>query len=50
VTVDTRELLRYRQNFDRELRDNILAYWQRHAVETDGDGFFGAVDLDNRPC
>ncbi len=47
--MDTGELLTFRAAFERELRDNILPYWQRYAVEADGDGFYGAVDLQNRP-
>jgi mannobiose 2-epimerase len=42
------ELSRYRDIFENELH-NILAYWMTHAVEKDGNGFYAAVDLDNKP-
>ncbi len=45
----TDELRAYRALFEKELRDDILAYWLTYAPEKDGDGFYGAVDLDNRP-
>lgn len=43
------ELLTYRTIFEHELKNDILAYWLKYAVEPEGDGFFGAVDMDNRP-
>jgi mannobiose 2-epimerase len=43
------ELLNYKNIFDNELRNNILAYWQTYAVERNGVGFYGAVDLNNEP-
>ena len=43
------ELLSYRAIFEHELKNDILAYWLKYAVEPEGDGFFGAVDMDNRP-
>ncbi len=43
------ELLAYRASFEAELRRDILAYWLAHAVDPAGDGFYGAVDMNNRP-
>lgn len=43
------ELLAYRAIFENELRNDILSYWMKYAVELDGDGFYGAVDMDNHP-
>ena len=42
------ELSKYRELFEQELH-NILAYWMKYGVEKEGDGFYGAVDLQNRP-
>ena len=42
------ELSNYRELFEQELH-NILAYWMKYGVEKEGDGFYGAVDLQNRP-
>jgi len=39
----------YRAVFNEELQDNILAYWMRYGVETNGDGFYPAVDLNGDP-
>ncbi len=46
--TDDEQLLAYRAIFENELQ-NILAYWMAYAVEQDGDGFYGAVDMQNRP-
>jgi mannobiose 2-epimerase len=43
------ELSDYRLIFERELHENILAYWMKYGVEKNGDGFYGAVNLDNEP-
>ena len=43
------ELTKYRQIFGDELHNNILSYWKKYGVEKDGNGFYGAVDLDNNP-
>ena len=43
------ELNTYRQIFEKELHDNILAYWMKYGVEKDGKGFYGAVNLENKP-
>lgn len=43
------ELKAYREIFDKELHGNILAYWMKYGVEATGDGFYGAVDMENRP-
>ncbi|MEA3463428.1 MAG: AGE family epimerase/isomerase [Bacteroidota bacterium] len=39
----------YHKIFTNELHDNILSYWIRYGVEKEGQGFYGAVDLNNRP-
>jgi len=38
----------YKNKFRLELTD-ILTWWQDHAVEKSGDGFYGAADLDGKP-
>lgn len=43
------ELAAYRARFENELVHDILRYWMRYAVERGGDGFYGAVDLQNQP-
>ncbi len=43
------ELKRHRDNFNKELHDDILPYWMKYGVEKNGDGFYGAVDLDGNP-
>jgi mannobiose 2-epimerase len=45
----TKELIQYKNIFEKELHENILSYWMKYGVEKDGDGFYGAVDLENRP-
>jgi mannobiose 2-epimerase len=42
------EWIHYRNHFEKELH-NILAYWMKYGVEKEGEGFYGAVDLQNRP-
>lgn len=43
------ELLAYSRIFETELHDDILAFWIKYAVEKDGDGFYGAVDMTGNP-
>ena len=43
------ELSNYLKVFTSELHDNILSYWMKYGVEKDGQGFYGAVDLNNEP-
>lgn len=43
------ELKQYKQIFSNELHQNILPYWMKYGVEEDGNGFYGAVDLNNTP-
>jgi mannobiose 2-epimerase len=43
------ELKQYRNFFSNELHDDILPYWMQYAVEKEGHGFYGAVDLDGNP-
>jgi cellobiose epimerase len=43
------ELSQYTRIFREELHNNILAYWIKYAVEKEGDGFYGAVDLLGNP-
>ncbi len=42
------ELQLYKNKFRLELTD-ILTWWQDHAVEKSGDGFYGAADLEGKP-
>jgi cellobiose epimerase len=49
MTVPVDELKDLRAKMDDELRGNILSYWMKYAVQPDGRGFYGAVDMDNRP-
>ncbi len=44
-----KELVRYKNFFEKELHENILSYWMKYGVEKDGKGFYPAVDLDNKP-
>lgn len=41
-------LSEYRKIFTDELHHNILSYWMKYGMEEKGQGFYGAVDLDNR--
>lgn len=43
-----KELKEYKGIFENELF-NILEYWTKFGVEKDGEGFYGAVDLNNQP-
>ena len=43
------ELLQYKIFFEKELIEDILPYWMKYGVDNDGDGFYGAVDLNNKP-
>ncbi len=43
------ELSAYQGIFTKELHGNILSYWMKFGVEKDGQGFYGAVNLDNEP-
>ena len=49
MTKPIEELKDLRAKMDGELRGNILSYWMKYAVEPDGAGFYGAVDMDNKP-
>ena len=42
------QLKKYRNIFEQELF-SILDYWTKYSVQEDGFGFYGAVDLDNKP-
>jgi mannobiose 2-epimerase len=42
------ELQQYKHRFQQELAQ-ILDWWQEHGVDTAGDGFHGAADLDGNP-
>jgi len=44
----TEELGLYKNKFSQEL-DNILSWWKDHAVEKEGDGFYGAANLEGDP-
>jgi len=44
-----KELKNYRSFFEKELNGNILPYWMKYGVEKEGNGFYGAVDLDGNP-
>jgi mannobiose 2-epimerase len=48
MTELAEELKVYREIFSNEL-DNILSYWISRGVEKEGQGFYGAVDLDGVP-
>jgi cellobiose epimerase len=43
------ELKQYRSFFQKELNENILPYWMKYGVEKNGNGFYGAVDLNGNP-
>ena len=42
------DLKKYRKEFEQELF-NILKFWKKYGLEKEGKGFYGAVDLDNKP-
>lgn len=42
-------LIKYREIFENELKNDILPYWIKYSVDKSGGGFYGAVDLNNRP-
>ncbi len=42
------EMQLYKNKFSLEL-ENILTWWQDHGVEKNGDGFYGAADLEGKP-
>jgi cellobiose epimerase len=44
-----KELIKYRGLFSAELHGNILPYWMKYGVEKNGNGFYGAVDMDGNP-
>lgn len=46
--MNQKELEKYREVFEKELF-NILEYWTKFGMEKEGKGFYGAVDLDNKP-
>ena len=43
------DLSAYKKIFHNELHNNILSYWMKYSVEKNGKGFYGAVDLKNKP-
>lgn len=43
-----KELELFKNKFHLELSD-ILTWWQDHAVEKEGDGFYGAAELEGNP-
>jgi len=43
------ELLKYKKIFENELLNDILPYWLQNSVDKQDSGFYGAVDLNNRP-
>lgn len=46
--MNQKELSNYREIFENELF-SILEYWTKYGLEKDGNGFYGAVDLNNEP-
>ena len=48
MTQTKTELLIYTSKFQAEL-ENILAWWQKFSLEKNGDGFYGAADLEGNP-
>jgi len=43
------EMSHYRQLFKSELIDDILSYWIKHSIEKNGEGFYGAADMEGNP-
>ena len=43
------ELESFKEQFEKELHGNILSYWMKYAIQKDGGGFYGAVDLKGNP-
>lgn len=44
-----KKLNKYKTYFEKELHENILSYWMKYGVEQNGNGFYPAVDLNNKP-
>lgn len=47
--ISEKELNRYYGIFQRELTDNILAFWTKHVVDRSNGSFYGAVDRMGNP-
>lgn len=43
------ELNTFKNLFKKELHSNILSFWINHAIQKDGKGFYGAVDMKGNP-
>ena len=43
------ELIEFRKVFENKLKNDILTYWIQYSVDRSGEGFYGAVDLNNHP-
>jgi mannobiose 2-epimerase len=43
------EMSPYRCLFKSELIDDILSYWIKHSIEKNGEGFYGAADMEGNP-
>jgi len=49
MKISDKEFIKYRAIFLKELHGNILSYWMKYGVETNGDGFYPAVDMEGNP-
>ena len=43
------ELNSFKELFEEELHNNVLSFWIKHAIQKDGKGFYGAVDMKGNP-
>ena len=43
------EMSHYKRLFKSELIEDILSYWIKHSIEKDGEGFYGAADMEGNP-
>ncbi len=49
MEIHKNEITKYRKVFENELKNDILPYWIKYSVDKSGNGFYGAVDLNNKP-
>ena len=41
-------LSRFREEFEKELKDNILSWWMKNSPDNDLGGFHGHIDYENQ--
>ncbi len=43
------ELVSFKKTFEKELHENILSFWIKFGIDKNGNGFYGAVDINGNP-